>query len=158
MANYNKVILVGNLTRDPQLRYTPNQQPVCDFGLAINRQWTGQDGQKHSEPTFVDITAWARSAETINKYMHKGDPILIEGRLQTRSWEGQDGQKRTKLSVVAERFQFLGRAGGARQSSSAGESQAGAAEPSDSPQATGEGRNLNQDAFAGDAGDDMIPF
>ena len=109
MANYNKVILVGNLTRDPELRTIPAGSQVCEFGLAMNRTWTTPSGEKKSEPTFVDISAWAKAAETIGKYMSKGDPILVEGRLQTRSWEGKDGKKQTKLSVVCERFQFLGR-------------------------------------------------
>jgi len=150
MANYNKVILVGNLTRDPQLRYTPNQQPVCDFGVAINRQWNSPDGQQRKETTFVDMTAWARSAETISKFLGKGDPILVEGRLQTRSWEGQDGKKRTKLSVVVERFQFLGRAGGARQPRTATGAAPGSAAPA-------EGRT-DEDVPADQAEDDTIPF
>ena len=114
MANYNKVILIGNLTRDPQLRYTPSQAAVCDFGVAVNRQWTGQDGQKREEVCFVDCTAWARQAETIQKYLSKGRPVFIEGRLTYRQWDGPDGKKRSKLEVTVERFQFLGgpRSGG----------------------------------------------
>mgnify|MGYP006300352647 CR=1 FL=1 len=112
MADFNRVILIGNLTRDPQLRYTPSQMPVCDFGVATNRHWTGKDGQKREEVTFVDCTAWGRQAEIIQKYLNKGRPIFIEGRLTYSSWEGPDGKKRSKLEVTVERFQFLGSPGG----------------------------------------------
>jgi len=108
MANYNKVILMGNLTRDPQLRYTPSQMAVCDLGVAVNRQWTSQDGQKREEVCFVNCTAWGRQAETIQKYLSKGRPIFIEGRLTYSQWDGPDGKKRSKLEVTVERFQFLG--------------------------------------------------
>ena len=111
MANFNRVLLIGNLTRDPQLRYTPNQVAVCDFGMAVNRRWAGQDGQQREETCFVDCTAWGRSAETLAKYMTKGRPLFVEGRLTFRTWDGPDGKKRSKLEVTVERFQFLGRAG-----------------------------------------------
>jgi len=111
MAGYNKVILVGNLTRDPQLRYLPNNTAVCDFGLAVNRRWRDKDGNQKEEVCFVDVTAFGRQAETINQYMAKGRTMLLEGRLRFDSWTGQDGQKRSKLSVVAENFQFLGTRG-----------------------------------------------
>ena len=112
MANYNKVFLMGNLTRDPQLRYTPNKQAVCDFGIAINRKWKGADGQMHEEVCFVDCTAWAGRAEAISKYLTKGQPIFVEGRLNFRTWDGPDGKKRSKLDVVIEQFQFIGSKGG----------------------------------------------
>ncbi len=109
MANFNRVILAGNLTRDPELSYTPANTPVCKFGLAINRQWTDrQSNEKRSETTFVDCTAFARQAEVINQYLKKGRPVLIEGRLQFSQWTTQEGQKRSKLEVIAERFEFLG--------------------------------------------------
>jgi single-strand DNA-binding protein len=108
MANLNKVFLIGNLTRDPELRYTPNGTAVTDFGMAINRTWKGQDGERREEACFIDVTAWARQAEVIAEHCRKGRQLFIEGRLQLDSWEGQDGQKRTKLRVVAEAFQFLG--------------------------------------------------
>jgi len=114
MADFNRVILIGNLTRDPQLRYTPSQMPVCDFGVATNRKWTSKDGQKREETCFVNCTAWGRQAETIQKYLNKGAPIFIEGRLTYSSWEGPDGKKRSKIEVTVERFQFLGSAGGGR--------------------------------------------
>lgn len=112
MANYNKVILLGNLTRDPQLSYTPNQTAVVDFGLAINRRWTSQDGSAREETCFVDCRAFGKSAENINKYCQKGRPLLVEGRLTFDSWQAQDGSKRSKLRVTVERFQFIGSAGG----------------------------------------------
>jgi len=112
MANFNRVILIGNLTRDPQLRYTPSQMAVCDFGVATNRQWTSKDGQKREDTCFVNCTAWGRQAEVIQKYLNKGAPIFIEGRLTYSQWEGPDGKKRSKLEVTVERFQFLGSAGG----------------------------------------------
>ena len=108
MANFNKVILVGNLTRDPQMRYTANGMAVCDFGVAVNRQWKSQDGESKEEVCFIDVSAWGRTGEVVAEYKKKGDPILIEGRLQMQSWQGQDGQKRTKHAVVAEAVQFLG--------------------------------------------------
>lgn len=111
MANFNKVLLMGNLTRDPQLSYLPSQTAVVDFGLAINRKWTGKDGEKKEETCFVDCQAFARTAETINKYLSKGRPIFVEGRLKFDSWTAQDGSKRSKLRVTVENFQFLGSAG-----------------------------------------------
>ena len=112
MANYNKVMLMGRLTRDPQLSYTPNQTAVVDFGLAVNRKWKGQDGSQREETCFVDCTAFAGQAETINKYLSKGRPVFVEGRLTFDSWTGQDGTKRTKLKVTVENFQFLPDGGG----------------------------------------------
>ena len=112
MASYNKVILLGNLTRDPQLTYTPNQTAVVDFGLATDRKWTGQDGSAREETCFVDCRSFGRSAENINKYCQKGRPLLVEGRLTFDSWQAQDGSKRSKLRVTVERFCFVGSAGG----------------------------------------------
>jgi single-strand DNA-binding protein len=114
MANLNKVMLMGNLTRDPQLKYLPNQTPVVEFGLAVNRRWKGPNGEDKEETTFVDISAFARTAEVINQYFTKGKPIFIEGRLKFDSWEDkQGGGKRSKLTVVAENFQFIGGRDGA---------------------------------------------
>ncbi|MGA2916024.1 MAG: single-stranded DNA-binding protein [Sedimentisphaerales bacterium] len=107
MANFNKVILMGNLTRDPQLSYLPSQTAVVDFGIAVNRRWTGQDGQQRDEVCFVDCRAFGKPAETINKYCKKGRPLMIEGRLTLDQWTGQDGQKRSKHRVTVESFQFL---------------------------------------------------
>lgn len=108
MASYNKVILLGNLTRDPQLRYLPSNTAVCEFGLATNRRWRDRDGNQKEEVCFVDISAFGRQAETINQYMSKGRALLVEGHLRFDSWTGQDGQRRSKLTVVAENFQFVG--------------------------------------------------
>lgn len=109
MASYNKVILMGNLTRDPELKYLPSGTAMAKFGIAVNRVWTDrQSGEKKEEVCFVDITAWGRQAETCNEYLQRGRPVFIEGRLNFNSWETEDGQKRSKLDVVAERIQFLG--------------------------------------------------
>jgi len=107
MANFNKVLLLGNLTRDPQLSYTPNQTAVVDFGLATNRRWTGQDGTQREETCFVDCRAFGRQAENINKYLSKGRLIFLEGRLTFDSWTAQDGTKRSRHRVTVQGFQFL---------------------------------------------------
>ena len=112
MANFNKVILAGNLTRDPQLSYTPSQTAVCEFGMAVNRRYRGSDGQQREDTCFVDCQAWGKTGEIINQYMSKGRPILVDGRLTYDSWEGQDGKKRSRLRVTVENFQFLGSGGG----------------------------------------------
>lgn len=124
MANFNKVLLMGNLTRDPQLRYLPNQMAVAEFGLAVNRRWKGPNGEDREEVTFVDCTAWGKQAETINQYCQKGKGIFIEGRLKFDTWEDkQGGGKRSKLTVVVENFQFIGGrdGGGAPQGQGGGE-------------------------------------
>ena len=108
MASLNKVLLMGNLTRDPQLSYLPSQTAVVEFGLAVNRRWTGKEGEKREEVCFVDCQAFGRQAENINKYMTKGRAIFVEGRLQFNSWTAQDGSKRSKHRVVVENSQFLG--------------------------------------------------
>jgi single-strand DNA-binding protein len=107
MANYNKVILVGNLTRDPEKRFTPNGAAVTEFGLAVNRVYRTQSGERREDTCFVDISAWGRTGETCEQYLRKGRPVLVDGRLQYSSWEGQDGRKRSKLSVVADIVRFL---------------------------------------------------
>jgi len=110
MASYNKVILVGNLTRDPELRHTPSGTAVTDLGLAVNRTWTDRNtNQKNEETTFVDVTCWSRTAEIACEYLRKGRPVLIEGRLQMDEWDDKEtGQKRTKLKVVCDNMQMLG--------------------------------------------------
>jgi single-strand DNA-binding protein len=116
MASFNKVLLLGNLTRDPQLSYTPSQTAVVDFGVATNRRWTGQDGSQREETCFVDCRAFARTAENINKFFKKGKPIFLEGRLTFDSWTAQDGSRKSKLRVTVENFQFLpGTSGGSDQ-------------------------------------------
>ena len=115
MASFNKVILLGNLTRDPEIRYTPKGSAVCDLGIAVNRSYTTDSGERREEVTYVDVVLWARLAEIAGEYLKKGRPVFIEGRLQMDSWDDkQTGQKRTKLRVVGETMQLLGgRPGGA---------------------------------------------
>jgi single-strand DNA-binding protein len=109
MASFNKVVLVGNLTRDPELRYTPKGVAIAKIGLAINRYWTTETGEKKEEVTFVDVDVFGRTAENVGQYMRKGRPILVEGRLRLDQWDDkQTGQKRSRLGVVAESVQFLG--------------------------------------------------
>jgi single-strand DNA-binding protein len=113
MASFNKVILVGNLTRDPELRYTPKGTAIAKIGLAVNRVWTNESGEKKEEVTFVDVDVFGRTAENVGQYMRKGRPILVEGRLRLDQWDDkQTGQKRSRLGVVAETVQFLGSANG----------------------------------------------
>lgn len=109
MASFNKVILVGNLTRDPEIRYTPKGSAVADIALAVNRNYTLETGEKREEVTYVDVVLWARLAEIAGEYLKKGRPVLIEGRLQMDTWDDkQSGQKRTKIRVVGETMQLLG--------------------------------------------------
>jgi len=109
MASLNKVLLIGNLTRDPELRYIPSGTAVAKFGLAVNRDYTDRaSGEKKESVCFVDITVWGKQAEICNQYLSKGRPVFLEGRLEFSSWETKEGDKRNKLEVVAERVQFLG--------------------------------------------------
>ena len=109
MSNFNKVILAGNLTRDPDLKYTPKGSAVASFGLAINRNWTTESGEKREEVTFVDITAFGKTAEVIQKFFLKGKPMLMEGRLKLDSWDDKaTGAKRSKLGVELESFSVIG--------------------------------------------------
>ena len=109
MASFNKVLLLGNLTRDPEVRYTPKGSAVCDLGIAVNRSYTTDAGEKREEATFVDVTLWGRTAEVAGEYLKKGRPVFIEGRLQLDSWDDkQTGQKRSKLKVIGETMQLLG--------------------------------------------------
>lgn len=113
MASFNKVILAGNLTRDPELRYTPKGTAIARLGIACNRKWKSETGEMKEEVTFVDVDAFGKQAETIGQYLKKGRPILIEGRLRYDTWEDkQSGQKKSKLGVVLESFQFLDSGGG----------------------------------------------
>ena len=113
MASFNKVILAGNLTRDPELRYTPKGTAVARLGIACNRKWKSETGELKEEVTFVDVDAFGKTAETIGQYLKKGRPILIEGRLRYETWEDkQTKQKKSKLGVVLENFQFLDSGGG----------------------------------------------
>jgi single-strand DNA-binding protein len=115
MASFNKVILIGNLTRDPELKYTPKGTAVAKIGLAVNRSWKSETGETREEVTFIDVDAFGRQAEVIGQYLKKGRPLMVEGRLKLDQWDDKTtGQKRSRLGVVLESFQFLdsGRGGG----------------------------------------------
>ena len=144
MSSYNKVILLGNLTRDPQLSYTPNQTAVVDFGMATNRRWKGQDGTERDETCFVDCRMFGRRAEVVNKYFKKGSQMFLEGRLTFDSWQAQDGSKRSKLRVTVENFEFVG---SGQRASGQGQGQGYQAGADAVPEAPG-----------GSAGEDDIPF
>ena len=108
MASYNKVILMGNLTRDPELKHLASGSPVCDLGLAVNEKYKSKDGEAKESVTFVDITVWGRQAESCAEYLSKGSPVLVEGSLKLDQWETEDGDKRSKLKVNGQNVQFLG--------------------------------------------------
>ncbi|MGQ0635925.1 MAG: single-stranded DNA-binding protein [Planctomycetaceae bacterium] len=154
MASFNKVILVGNLTRDPQVKYTPSGTAVSELGLAVNRYWFDkQSNSRREETTFVDVTLWGRDAEVAGEYLAKGRAVLIEGRLQLDTWDDkQTGQKRSKLRVVCEKMQMLGsrQEGGGGGGSSRG--------PSGPPAETSEPAPAED--FGSDAGPppDEVPF
>ena len=121
MANLNKVMLIGNLTRDPELRHTPKGTAVSEISLAINRVWNNDQGQKQEETTFVEVTLWGRQAELAQQYLTKGRPVYIEGRLQLDSWDDKEtGKKRSKLRVIGENMQFLSSGTGAGGNSGGG--------------------------------------
>ncbi len=137
-ASYNKVILMGNLTRDPELRYTPKGTAVAKIGLAVNRQWKSESGEQKEEVTFVDIEAWGRQAEVIAQYMKKGSPLFMDGRLKLDTWEDKNTkQKVSKLRVVLENFSFVGgnreggSGGGSRPMASSSPAPVSAPEPSE---------------------------
>jgi single-strand DNA-binding protein len=120
MASFNKVILMGNLTRDPQLTYLPSQTPVVEFGLAVNRRYRTQDGQQREDTCFIDCRMFGKRAEVINKYVRKGNPLMVEGRLDFDTWEAQDGSRRSKHRVFVENFEFMGSGGGDNRSGGGG--------------------------------------
>src|ERR1700722_11553423 len=109
MASYNRVILMGNLTRDPELKTLPSQTVVCDFALAVNRRWKDTDGAEREEVLFIDCAAFGKTGQTIGETLTKGRPIHIEGRLKFEQWEQEDGQRRSKIRVVVEQFRFVDR-------------------------------------------------
>lgn len=129
MPNLNKVMLIGNLTRDPEIKYTPKGTAIAAFGLAINRNYTTEGGEKREEVTFVNLEAFARLAEVIGEYCKKGDPIFIEGRLKLDTWE-KDGQKRSAMKVIVEGIQFLG---GRREDSHADPERSQSSRPTNAP-------------------------
>ena len=119
-GSVNKVFLMGNLTRDVELKYTPSNQPVATFGLAMNRRYKTKDGENREETTFVDCEAWARTAAVMSEYLSKGRPVFIEGRLKLEQWQDKEGNNRSKRRVVVENFQFVDSRGGAGGSSGGG--------------------------------------
>jgi single-strand DNA-binding protein len=153
MASFNKVILLGNLTRDPEVRYTPKGSAVCDLGLAVNRSYTLDNGEKREEVTYVDVVLWARLAEIAGEYLKKGRPVFIEGRLQLDTWDDkQSGQKRSKMRVIGETMQLLG----SRPSGGGGGSAEGGEE--DRPPKSGKPAAPPKSAAPAEPDDDEIPF
>ncbi len=151
MASFNKVILLGNLTRDPEVRYTPKGTAVTELGMAVNRVYTAENGEKREETTFVDVTLWGRTAEIAGEYLKKGRPVFIEGRLQLDTWDDkQSGQKRSKLKVVGEGLQLLGGRPGGGGGGAGGDDEGGsrASRPAPPPKATA----------PSEPDDDEIPF
>lgn len=147
MPSYNKIILIGNLTRDPEVRVTPKGTAICQFSIAVNRQFKGEDGSTRDDTTFVDIEAWGKTGENIGKYFTKGKPIFVDGRLKLDSWEDKTtGQKRTKLKVVCEQFQFIGgKDGGAATGGEAGEDRSAPPPRRDAPTTHGGNGGLDED-------------
>jgi single-strand DNA-binding protein len=155
MPNLNKVMLMGNVTRDPEIKYTPKGTAVTELGIAVNRQYTADNGEKREDTTFVDVTLWGRQAEVAAEYLKKGRPVFIEGRLQLDTWEDkQSGQKRSKIKVIGEQMQLLGSrqdsgGGGGGEPSSGGGSRP--SRPAPPPKKTSPDPDL-------DAESDDIPF
>ena len=163
MSSFNKVILLGNLTRDPEMRVTVNGNSICKLGLAVSRTYNTRDGERREETAFIDIDAFGKQAEVIAKYMRKGRPIMIEGRLKFDQWETNEGQKRSKLGVILENFQFIGgrddgkSGGGLEDSSPPARAQADSA---DSSNADTDANTTSTDtaATSDDALDQDVPF
>lgn len=182
MANFNKVIMLGNLTRDPELRYTPSGSAVCEFGIATNRSYTTSDGQEREDTCFVDVSIWGRRGEVVSEYFSKGRPILIEGRLNYDTWETPDGRQ-SKHTVVAYNFEFVGGrrggqsggggggsrggrssgggGGGQRQQSQRSQQNQQPQQPqggSQGPSQGGQGGQAGEEQEGFDVSDDEIPF
>ncbi len=161
--SFNQVTLMGNLTRDPELRQTPNGSNVCGFGLALNRSYKGSDGNWQEATDFIDIVAWGALGERVAQYLTKGRPCLISGRLQSRNWE-QDGQKRSKVEVIANEVTFLGGAGEGGPSAGGGAGSNTSSDNSDKPaKAAPKKAKKTDDVVIEDIGDepinlDDIPF
>jgi len=155
MASVNKVILIGNCTRDPEVRYTPKGTAVADIGMAMNRYFSSDGGEKREETTFVDVTLWGRQAEVAGEYLKKGRPVYIEGRLQMDSWDDKNtGEKRTKLKIVGEKMEFLGGGEGGGGFSSQQREENPQSNQS-APQSPAENDGAQ---FETDSDDDDIPF
>ncbi len=135
MASYNRVIVIGNLTRDPELKRTPSGAAVCEIRLAVNESYRNKEGERVERPVYVDVVVWNQQAEACNQYLSKGSPLFVEGRLQYDEWKTPQGDTRSKLRIVAQRTQFIGAHQGQSQDSagkSAGNTSAADAVPSDS--------------------------
>ena len=160
MANVNKVMLLGNITRDLEVRYTPKGTAVCDLGMAVNRIRNGDNGERIEEVTYVDVTLWGRQAELAGQYLSKGRSVFIEGRLQLDQWDDkQTGQKRSRLRVVGENMQFIGGQGGSGSNQSGSGAPRQQAAPSDqqqSPPQSDQGGAAAAESFDND--EDDIPF
>lgn len=152
MASFNKVILIGNLTRDVELRSIAGGQSVAKIGVAVNRKYRSKDNEEREETTFVDCEAWGRTAEVMNQYLRKGSPVFIEGRLKLDQWEDKEGQKRSQLRVVIENFQFIGARpeGGSRRDDGD--------EPVDSRQRVGGGETGHREPTHSVPVDSDVPF
>ena len=153
MASFNRVILLGRLTRDPEVRFSSGNNAICKLGLAVSRTYTTRDGEKREETTFVDVDAFGRVAEILGKYLSKGKPVLIEGRLQLDTWESREGEKRSKLKVVCENFQFVG-SGGAPGNEGGG----GGGSPYERSSPPPRGGSAPSEAPAENFDDEDIPF
>ncbi len=152
MASLNRVMLIGNLTRDPELRYIPSGSAVTSFTVAMNRVYKLQTGEKKEEVSFVRVVVWGRLAEVCNDYLKKGRPVFVEGRLQSRSWDGADGQKKSMLEVIAQNIQFLGQGGSAPGGGrDRGADMPDMAAASDMPE-------IQLEEPAGKGGEDEVPF
>ena len=165
MASFNKVILLGNVTRDPQLSYLPSQTAVIEFGLAVNRKFKKQDGSQGEEVCFVDCQMFGKRAEVINKYVKKGNPLFVEGRLKFDSWQSQDGQKKSRLRVFVENFEFIssGQSGQGGQGGGGGQQQqygggGGQQQYGGAPAAPAGGQSAGQPSEPFAPVDDDIPF
>ncbi|MCP4836786.1 MAG: single-stranded DNA-binding protein [Phycisphaera sp.] len=159
MASFNQVILLGNLTRDIELRHTPSNQTVANIGLAVNRTFQTKDGERREETTFVDCESWGRQAEVMAQYLSKGRPVLIQGRLKLDSWQDKDGGNRSKLKVVVENFQFVGgREGGGNGGGGGGGSYASAGAPSGGQRSGGGGGGQSSGGGHQPVDADDIPF
>jgi single-strand DNA-binding protein len=156
MASFNKVILMGNLTRDPETRVTASGLTICKLGLATSRVFSTKDGERREETTFVDIDAFGKQAEVITKYMRKGRPLMVEGRLKLDQWETNDGQKRSKLGVVLENFQFIG--GRDDSDSGGGSGNSGGYEQSSPPKRESKPAENKDFSADGDTLDEDVPF
>jgi single-strand DNA-binding protein len=155
MASYNRIILVGNLTRDPELSYTPSNTAICKFGIATNNKWRDREGNTREDVCFVDCTVFGRAGETFNQYMNKGRSVLVEGRLRLEQWAGQDGSKRSKHVVIVDNFTFLGGGGGGSAAGNSGAAASRRSEPETSGAAVEGGHD---DYDAPPPTDDDIPF